>query len=285
MQYTNLQHKPRKGKIMKAIRKHALHSAIVAALGMSAAALPLSGFAKEAASKPTIVLVHGAFADSSSWDGVASKLIADGYPVIGAANPLRSVKGDATYVSHIVKGVAGPVILVGHSYGGSVISVAANGNTNVKGLVFVAAFAPDAGESAAALSSKFPGGTLGASLAQPVPLADGGKDLYIDQTKFPAQFAADVPIAKARLMGEAQRPVTEAAITEPAGEPAWKQLPSWFIYGTADRNIPPAALAFMAERAHARKTVTINGASHVVMVSHPAQVAKLIEDAARDSGR
>lgn len=270
---------------MNNICKLVLKSALTLSLGVSAVTMPAISSAQNAAAKPTIVLVHGAFADASSWDGVSSRLIADGYKVVGAANPLRGVKSDATYVSGIVKGIAGPVLLVGHSYGGSVISAAANGNDNVKGLVFVAAFAPEAGESALALTSQFPGSTLGTALAQPVALPDGGKDLYIDQAKFRQQFAADVPAAKARLMAAAQRPVTEAAITEAAGEPAWKNLPSWFVYGKADKNIPEAALAYMAQRAHSQQTVVIPGASHVVMTSHPAEVSKLIETAAQQASK
>ena len=245
------------------------------------AGVALNAAAAQPVAKPTIVLVHGAFADSASWDGVTKKLIADGYTVIGAANPLRSVKGDAAVVSGIVKGIAGPVVLVGHSYGGAVISAAANGNSNVKSLVYVAAFAPDAGETALELSGRFPGGTLGSALAAPVPTTDGGKDFYIQQSKFHQQFAADVPKVQASLMAAGQRPIAEAALTEAAGTPAWKTLPSYFVYGTADKNIPAAALQFMADRAHSRKTVVIEGASHVVMTSKPAQVARLIEDAAK----
>jgi pimeloyl-ACP methyl ester carboxylesterase len=247
------------------------------ALLAAALAAPLA-FAAPA--KPTVVLVHGAFADSSSWDGVVAKLEQDGYPVIGAANPLRSVKGDAASVAAVVKSVNGPVVLVGHSYGGSVISAAANGADNVKALVYVAAFAPEAGETAVGLSGKFPGSTLGPTLAPPVTLADGGKDLYIQQDKFPQQFAADVPVAKARLMAAGQRPVTDAALNEASPAPAWKTIPSWFIYGKADKNIPAAALDFMSKRAQSKQTVVIAGASHVVMTSHPAEVAKLIEAAA-----
>jgi len=233
-----------------------------------------------AAERPTIVLVHGAFADSASWDGVSQKLIKDGYKVIGAANPLRSVKADGAYVSNIVKNIQGPVVLVGHSYGGMVINAAAAGNDNVKALVHVAAFAPEVGESAAELSGKFPGGTLGPTLAAPVPTADGNKDLYIQQDKFHKQFAADVPAAKAALMAAGQRPITEAALTEKAAEASWKNIPSWFVYGKADKNIPAAGLQFMADRANSRGTVAIDGASHVVMTSHPNEVAKLIEKAA-----
>lgn len=254
----------------------------LARFSLSAAMLAgaIAAPASHAAAKPTVVLVHGAFADSSSWDGVTAKLEKDGYTVIGAANPLRNVKGDASSVAAVVKSVAGPVVLVGHSYGGSVISAAANGAANVKALVYVAAFAPESGETAVGLSGKFPGSTLGPTLAPPVALPDGGKDLYIQQAKFHEQFAADVPADKARLMAAGQRPVTDAALNEASPAPAWKTIPSWFIYGKADKNIPAAALDFMAKRANAKKTVVIDGASHVVMTSHPNEVAKLIEEAA-----
>jgi pimeloyl-ACP methyl ester carboxylesterase len=230
--------------------------------------------------KPTVVLVHGAFAESSSWNGVAAQLLVKGYPVIAVANPLRGVKSDAAYVARVLDSIEGPIILVGHSYGGCVISGAAAGKTNVKALVFVAGFAPEAGETAGALSAKFPGSTLGPTLAPPVALENGGKDLYILQDKFRAQFAADVPAAEAKLMAATQRPITEAALNEPAPAPAWKTIPSWFLFGSLDKNIPPAAQEFMAQRANSKKTVEIKGASHVVMISHPAALVKLIEEAA-----
>ena len=241
----------------------------------------LSGTAVAETAKPTVVLVHGAFADSSSWNGVVEILRKDGFPVVAAAKPLRSGSNDAADVSHVVASIARPVVLVGHSYGGQVISTAANGHDNVKSLVYVAAFAPDAGESVADLAGKFPGGTLGAALAAPVKLSGGGVDLYIDQAKFHDQFASDVPAEQAALMAAAQRPVTDAALNEKSGEPAWKKLPSWFVYGTGDKNIPAAALAFMAERAGSKRTVVVEGASHVVMVSQPQKVADLIEEAAK----
>ena len=230
--------------------------------------------------KPTVVLVHGAFADSSSWNGVVKILEKDGYPVIAAANPLRSVKGDAQSVADVLASVKTPVVLVGHSYGGPVISEAAYGNANVKALVYVAAFAPEKGETAAELSGRFPGSTLGPTLSAPVELSDGGKDLYIQQDKFHDQFAADVSQADAKLMAATQRPVTVAALNEAATEPAWKTVPSYFVYGDQDKNIPAQALAFMAERAHSKQTVVVKGASHVVMVSNPKAVASLIETAA-----
>jgi pimeloyl-ACP methyl ester carboxylesterase len=172
------------------------------------------------------------------------------------------------------------VVLVGHSYGGNVITNAATGKNNVKALVYVSGFAPDVGESAGTLSEKYPGSTLGPTLAPPTPLSDGQKDLYIDQSKFHDQFAADLPAAQSKLMAVGQRPVTEAALNEGSGAPAWKNIPSWFIYGGRDKNIPPAVQPYMAKRAGAKRIVEVPGASHVVMTSHPDAVVKLIEEAA-----
>jgi pimeloyl-ACP methyl ester carboxylesterase len=243
-----------------------------------------SAHAREA--KPTTVLVHGAFADASSWNGVIAILEKDGYPVVAVANPLRGVRNDADYVANILSGIEAPVGLVGHSYGGSVISEATGSNgARVKALVYVAAFAPEVGETAAGLAGRFPGSTLGPTLAPSVSLTGGGKDLYIRQDRFHDQFAADVPDAEAKLMAATQRPITEAALNEKQTEAAWKTIPSWFVYGDKDKNIPPQASAFMAARAHSRETVVIEGASHVVMVSNPAPVAKLIERAAEPQER
>ncbi len=247
------------------------------------AALLLSGSAlaqtRATSPKPVIVLVHGAFAESSSWDSVIARLEKDGYTVIAAANPLRGVASDAAAVSGIVKSIKGSVVLVGHSYGGPVITEAADGNANVKALVYVAGFAPETGESSLTLSSKFPGSTLGDSL-KTIALPGGDEDLYIRPEKFHAQFAADVPEARAAAMAATQRPVTLSALGEPSRVASWKALPSYMIYGTADRNIPASVMKFMAERAHARKVVVVEGASHAVMVSHPGEVTALIEIAA-----
>jgi len=259
--------------------------ALITVLMAAAAAIftpPIA--AREAApAQPTVVLVHGAFAESSSWEDVVARLLAKGLPVIAAANPLRGVRSDASYIASLVDSIPGPVILVGHSYGGSVITNIAAAKGKVKALVFVAAFAPDVGETAFSLSSKYPGGTLGPALAPPVALADGGKDLYIQQARYHDQFAADLPARVAALLAATQRPIAEAAGNEPSGPPAWKRIPSWFIYGTGDKNIPPALQTFMAERAGAKQTVAVDGASHLVMASHPDQVVQLIVDAAGGS--
>jgi pimeloyl-ACP methyl ester carboxylesterase len=260
--------------------------ALILALGslaliFVATLLPASARAQSAGPKPTVVLVHGAFAESASWDGVVSRLLSKGFPVISVANPLRGVRIDASYVATVLDGIPGSVILVGHSYGGTVITNAATGKKNVKALVYVSGLAPDAGESAADLVGKYPGSTLGPTLAPPTVLPDGGKDLYIQQSKFHDQFAADVPLAQTQLMAVAQRPIVEAAFGEPSGPPAWKTIPSWFIFGTRDKNIPPALQPFMAERAGAKKIVDVKGASHVVMISHPDLVANLIQEAAK----
>jgi pimeloyl-ACP methyl ester carboxylesterase len=250
--------------------------------------LVLAGWAGTAAAqtpqktptRPTVVLVHGAFAESSSWNPVVGELLKAGYPVIAAANPLRSVKGDAAYLTSILSSIPGDVILVGHSYAGLVMTEAAAVAPNVRSLVYVAGYAPDVGESAVTISGRFPEGTLGPSIAPPVAQAGGGKDLYIDQAKFRAQFAADVPEAEAAMMAATQRPILEAALAEPVTAAAWKTKPSWFIYGAGDKNIPRSAQAFMAKRAKAREIVEVPGASHVVMISHADKVAAMIKRAA-----
>ncbi|MFF0087642.1 alpha/beta fold hydrolase [Streptomyces canus] len=228
--------------------------------------------------RPTVVLVHGAFADSSSWDAVISRLERRGYPVIGVANPLRGLAGDSAYVSSVLDTIPGPVVLVGHSYGGAVITDAAVGHPNVKALVYVAAFAPDQGESALAILGKYPGSQLPPVLTvRPFP---GGQDAYVNPADFRQVFAADVPARETRLMAAGQRPLALAAFAEPSSTPAWKTIPSWFLVAGADRAIPPAAEQAMALRAGSR-TEVIRGASHAVLVSHPDATAHVIEAAAR----
>jgi pimeloyl-ACP methyl ester carboxylesterase len=231
------------------------------------------------ADKPSVVLVHGAFADSSSWNGVIERLQRHGYPVVAVANPLRGLGSDAAYLKRALGAVSGPIVLVGHSYGGQVMSGAATGNPNVKALVYIAAFAPAEGESALELSNKYPGSTLGGTL-QSTPLGDGSNDLSIQQDKYRGQFAADVSRQQAELAAVTQRPIRDKALTEPAGPPAWQTVPSWFLIPTGDKNIPAEAQRFMAERAHAKAVVEVPKASHAVAVSEPHKVADLIEQAA-----
>ena len=232
-------------------------------------------------SQPTVVLVHGAFAESASWNDVIRRLQVQGYTAVGAANPLRSVSGDAEFVASVLEALEGPIVLVGHSYGGTVITNAARGNENVKALVFVGAFALEEGESTAELSERFPGSTLGETL-NTVPLSDGSTDLYIRQEEYHQQFAADVPTEQAALMAAAQRPIRDVALNEGSGTPAWRSIPSWFVFGELDKNVPVAALRFMAERAEGREVVEIEGASHAVGVSRPEEVADIILRAAKE---
>jgi pimeloyl-ACP methyl ester carboxylesterase len=228
----------------------------------------------------TVVLVHGAFAESASWAGVIAALQEKNVTAIATPNPLRSVTTDAANVHSALESVGGPVLLVGHSYGGAVITEAAVGSDVVKGLVYVAAFAPDHGETALGLTGQFPGSTLGETV-RPYALGDGTNDLIVDRELFPNQFAGDVPIEDAKIAAATQRAIRDFALTEPqpAETPAWKTLPSWFVFGTGDKNIPVEGLRFMAARAGSRKTVEIDGASHSVMVSNPNVVADLIIEA------
>jgi pimeloyl-ACP methyl ester carboxylesterase len=240
--------------------------------------------------RATIVFVHGAFAESASWGQVLDVLMSrdhrvvaptlHGHRVIAAANPLRGLAADAASVADLVRTIDGPVVLVGHSYGGAVISNVPADAGDIAGLVYVAGFAPEPGETCLALAGRFPGSTLGDSL-QPVPRADGTTDLFIRQDRFHHQFCADVPASEAALMAETQRPVTQEALAEPSGDqPLWREVPSWFVFGEEDRNIPAALQRFMAERSRARRAVEVPGASHAIAVSQPALIAEVILQAA-----
>jgi pimeloyl-ACP methyl ester carboxylesterase len=230
--------------------------------------------------RSTIVLVHGAFAESASWDGVISPLTDAGHSVIAAANPLRDLAGDAEAVSDLVRSVDGPVVLVGHSYGGSVITNVARDAGEIAALVYVSGFAPAAGESAIELSGQFPGSTLADAL-HPTPRSDGTTDLYIAVEHFHDQFCADVPAAQAAKMAITQRPATLESLQEPSGDrPLWKELPSYFVFGEEDRNVPVALQQFMADRAHAQRAIEVPGGSHALPVSHPEITAQVILAAA-----
>lgn len=234
--------------------------------------------------RPTVVLVHGAFADASGWNDVADRLLNDGFDVVAPPNELRGLANDSADVASLLKSIAGPIVLAGHSYGGAVISQAAAGNPNVKGLVFVSAFAPDVGESPAELSTKFAGSDLATAL-NPVPFTDrdgDGIDLYIQSEKFRSVFAADLPESRARLMAAEQRPVALAGFAEKAIAAAWHDIPSWFVLSKQDRAIAPDLERFEAQRAKSH-TVEIDS-SHVSMMSHPDVVVRQIREAAGLTG-
>jgi pimeloyl-ACP methyl ester carboxylesterase len=225
------------------------------------------------------VLVHGAFVGSGVWGTLIERLQAAGRTVIAVANPLRGLMSDAAAVSDLVRAIDGPVVLVGHQYGGAVIANVEPEAADVTGLVFVAGFAPAAGESCITLVGTFPGSTLGAAL-QPVLRSDGATDLSIALDRFPDQFAADLPAAQAARLAVAQRPVAQEALGAPSGDrPLWRERPSWFVFGELDRTIPAALARYMAKRAGARRTIEIPGASHAVPLAHPQASAELILEA------
>jgi pimeloyl-ACP methyl ester carboxylesterase len=255
-----------------------------AGLGIAASAVPAQAHSATATSstrgkRPTVVLVHGAFADASSWNGAVQRLQADGYPVVAVANPLRALASDAAYVSAVLASITGPVILVGHSYGGAVITNAATGNPNVKALVYIAAFAPDEGETASALSA---GSVLQDVVAGvPVPIPGGGADveLSIRPQEFGKAFISEVSPATALAMAATQRPITLTALGSPSGTPAWRSIPSWYAVSGRDQAIPPASQRTMARRAGSH-TVEVPGASHAYFVTHPNLVVDLVHAAA-----
>jgi pimeloyl-ACP methyl ester carboxylesterase len=236
--------------------------------------------------RPTIVLVHGAWADSSSWSGVVRRLQGQGYTVTVPPNPLRSLTGDAAYISGFLDTITGPVILVGHSYGGAVISNAAVGHPNVEALVYVNAFIPDEGESVQQLAGAQPGSALAVAdpttvfKLVPYPGAPAGDfDAYILPDVFRTAFANDLGPRTAAVLAATQRPATLSALGTPSGPPAWKSVPSWALVGTRDHVLPPAEQQVMAVRAGAH--ITRVPASHLSMVSRPGAVADVITAAAR----
>jgi pimeloyl-ACP methyl ester carboxylesterase len=232
---------------------------------------------------PTVVLVHGAFAESSSWNGVVSRLRAEAVPVLAIANPLRGLGQDASYLRSVIDHIDGPVVVAGHSYGGSVMSEAVEGAANVRALVFVASFALEPGESTGELANRYPGGELGTALTSApfVAGAEGGDDLYIEQEKFRAVFAADVAEETAAQMAATQRPIAATALEDRATSAAWRSIPSWTMVTRDDLAIPAESMRFMARRARS-STVEID-ASHAVTVSQPDAVADLILAAVRAS--
>ena len=273
-------------------RRSALVAGTVATLGLAAALTMPASVASAAPHpghpKPTIVLVHGAWADGSSWNGEVKILQDKGYKVEVAPNPLRGVKSDSDYLRSFLATIAGPVVLVGHSYGGFVITNAATGNPNVKALVYVDAFAPDEGESISALAagsgSVLEPANTDSSLVftlRPFPggdLSHGIVDAYVKPELFITGFAGDMPRRKAAALAAQQSPLATNALKEVSEAPAWKTIPSWALIGTADKVIPPAGLELMAHRAGAH-IETVHG-SHLSLITHPRKTASVIIEAA-----
>ncbi|MFS8198402.1 alpha/beta fold hydrolase [Streptomyces sp. CWNU-52B] len=281
-------------------RSHRAVLAVTGAVALAAAAVPAvaagtsadgrtaaststaSATTSHAAPKPTVLLVHGAWADSSSWSPVIERLQSQGYPVQAIADPLRGLASDAAYVKSRIESVDGPVVLVGHSYGGAVISEAATDESRVKALVYVAAFAPAEGESVGALAGRNPGSHATPDALNPVPfdLGNGasGIDLSIKPDKYRDVFAASLSLNRAAALAAVQRPVSTAALEETATDAAWRTIPSWYLVTRQDHALPPATQRFMAERAHAHTTEV--RAPHAVMLTRPDTVAGLIRQAA-----
>ena len=268
---------------------------IISALAVAVAALviPLSQTASAHATsrvaasagpkpKPTIVLEHGAWADTSSWNGVIKRLQADGYTVYAPPNPLQGLTYDSAFLADFLHSISGPIVLVGHSYGGAVITNAATGDSQVKALVYVDAFAPAQGQTLAQLLASVPGScAVPANLnVVPFPGAPAGVgDAYITQSAFPSCMADGLPAKEAHVLAVTQLPIATTALTDPSGVPAWQTIPSWAVVGTADHAIPPALQLAMAENAHAH--ITEVEAPHLSMISDPGVVTSVILQAVR----
>jgi pimeloyl-ACP methyl ester carboxylesterase len=251
-----------------------------------AAASPAADAAKskKAGALPTIVLVHGAFADASGWGPVTKRLQRKGYTVVAPTNTLRGVVPDAAYMRSFLSQIKGPIVLVGHSYGGFVITNAATGNPNIKALVYVAAYAPDEGDTVGGLETLAPGGMIGEPTLdiRTYPTGDGQQapEATIKQNVFHDVFAADLPRSETDLMATEQRPAALSTLGEPSGPPAWKTIPSWYIVAGKDNAIGTKVERIMAKRINAH-TTEVKGASHVVMMSRPAKTTQVILDAAQ----
>jgi pimeloyl-ACP methyl ester carboxylesterase len=236
-----------------------------------------------AATKPTIVLVHGSFTDASSWSRVIPGLQKRGYPVIAEANPLRGIAIDTAYLKSLIAQIKGPIVLVGHSYGGIVITNAATGNPNVKALVYVAAFAPAEGETGNQLIAHAPGSLLSPDALDvrlyPTPDGQSAPEVTAKPGALRPIFAADLPVAATKIAAASQRPASLSTLSDPSGPPAWATIPSWALVAGADKAIGAANERYMAKRIRAT-TVEAKGASHLVMLSQPEKVTKLIADAA-----
>jgi pimeloyl-ACP methyl ester carboxylesterase len=276
-------------RIAQPARLKLIIAAVIVA--MAGLVIPLSqiasaGTAEAAAAgngpKPSIVLVHGAWADSGSWDGVIQRLQADGYTVYVPPNPLQGLAYDPAYLADFLHAISGPIVLVGHSYGGAVITNAATGDPQVKALVYVDAFAPARGQTLAQLLATYPGScAVPANLnVVPFPGAPSGVgDAYIKQSVFPSCMANGLPATEAHVAAATQEPIATVALTQQSGVPAWKTIPSWAVVGTADHAIPLALQLAMANTAHAH--ITRVDAPHLSMISNPGTVTNVILQAVR----
>ncbi|XVV16261.1 alpha/beta hydrolase [Actinoplanes sp. CA-131856] len=259
----------------------ALAASVLAVAPAGASAEPVAS--KSHTVKPTVVLVHGAWADASGWNGVTQRLQARGYQVVSPANPLRGVAEDSAYLKSFLSTISGPVVLVGHSYGGAVITNAATGDKNVKSLVYISAYAPAQGETiaqAGALAGGDNSVLVSHLVKRPYPNSGGYVDTTVDPAWFPKLFAADAPLSETRLMATQQRPLSTAAFEGTTGVPAWKSIPAYYMVALDDQTIPPVAEKAMAARAAKGRTVMIHS-SHAAMVAHPAAVTDLILRASR----
>lgn len=275
-------------KIIRAARHARLRLIIpVLALAVAALVIPLSQTASAQATtrggpKPTIVLEHGAWANTASWDAVIQRLQADGYTVYAPPNPLQGLTYDSDYLADFLHTISGPIVLVGHSYGGAVITNAATGDSQVKALVYVDAFAPAQGQTLAQLLAAYPGSCVVPANLTVVPFPGAptaAGDAYIKQSVFPSCMANGLPAAEAQVQAATQAPIATTALTQPSGVPAWKTIPSWAVVGTADHAIPPALQLAMAKNAHAR--ITEVDAPHLSMISDPGVVTSVILQAVR----
>ena len=255
---------------------------LVIPLGQIASARTAEAAAAGDGPKPTIVLEYGAWADSGSWDGVIQRLQADGYTVYTPPNPLQGLAYDPAYLADFLHTISGPIVLVGHSYGGAVITNAATGDPQVKALVYVDAFAPAQGQSLAQLLAAYPGSCVVPANLNVVPFPgapSGVGDAYIKQSVFPSCMANGLPASEAHVLAATQQPIATIALTQESGVPAWKTIPSWAVVGTADHAIPLALQLAMAKTAHAH--ITEADAPHLSMISNPGTVANVILQAVR----
>jgi pimeloyl-ACP methyl ester carboxylesterase len=295
MNFTRIKRRKRLGLMAAAaVSVTAASAALLVPLSQSASARPVAPAASASTvttaghhgPKPTIVLVHGAWASTSSWNGVISRLQAAGYTVVAPPNTLMGLTYDDAYLADFLHSISGPIVLVGHSYGGAVVTNAATGDKQVKALVYVDAFMPAKGESVGQLVAAKPGSCVAVEDPTtifnlvPYPGAPkGAVDAYLKQSVFPDCIANGLPAAEQRQLAVTQLPLSTIALSQKSGVPAWKTIPSWAVIGTEDHTIPPAELMFMAERAHAH--ITTVAAPHVSMISNPGVVTGVILQAAR----